>query len=128
MEDGAGSARAIGIGGTISASLSLETVRLEAFKYNNDTLLFECSKSIDVELTVILKSQHRKKEHVSTRGGCHVSEDGADVVLDAVDLLLVPVHDLVSVEDHVASKQSWNTSSKPDTQETVEGLRGKFMV
>ena len=59
---------------------------------------------------------------MSTRGGCHVREDGADVVLDAVDLLLVPVHDLVSVEDHVASKQSWNTSSEPNTQETVESL------
>ena len=48
--------------------------------------------------------------------------DGAEVVLDVVNLLLVPVNNLISVEHHVPSKQSGQAGSKPETETTVEGL------
>ena len=48
--------------------------------------------------------------------------DGTEVVLDVVNLLLVLVDNLVSVEHHVPSKQSRQSSSKPETETTVEGL------
>ena len=48
--------------------------------------------------------------------------DGTAVVLDVVNLLLVLVDNLVSVQDHVASKQSRQACSKPKTEQAIEGL------
>ena len=49
--------------------------------------------------------------------------DGTEVILDVVNLLLVPVDNLVSVEHHVPPEQSRQSSSKPETETSVEGLQ-----
>ena len=53
--------------------------------------------------------------------------DGTEVVLDVVNLLLVLINNLVSVEHHVPSEQSGQSGSKPETETTVEGLRSFLM-
>ena len=59
---------------------------------------------------------------MDTDGGDHMAGDGAEVVLDVVDLLIVLINDLVSIKDHVTSKQSRQTCGKTNTKESVEGL------
>ena len=64
------------------------------------------SQSVTVELEVVVDSFHRHQERVEACGQSHVIQDGAHVVLDVVDLLLVLVNNLIRVEDHVATKKS----------------------
>ena len=81
------------------------------------------SQSVEVKLKVVPDLSDGEDEHKETGGPDHVVADGTEVVLDVVDLLLVPVHNLVSVENHVPAKQSRQSNGKPETQAAIEGLR-----
>ena len=57
-----------------------------------------------------------------TRGQGHVTQDRAHVVIDVVHFLLISVHDLVSIEDHVPTKETREASRKSNTEETIKCL------
>ena len=76
-----------------------------------------------VELEIVFDSSDREDKEVERGGGGDMVENGAEVVLDVVDLLLVLVDDLVSVEDHVTPEESRQTSREPNTEKPIECLQ-----
>ena len=80
------------------------------------------SQSVEVELEVVFDLSGGVNEDIEAGGEGDMVADGAEVVLDVVHLLLVLINNLVSVEHHVPTEQSRQSSSKPETETTVEGL------
>ena len=73
-------------------------------------------------MDVVPDSLYWENKHVLTRGQGHVAQYGAHAVLDVVNLLLVPIHNLVSVENYVAAKQTGEAGSEADTEEAIKCL------
>ena len=86
------------------------------------------SQSVEIKLKVVPDLSDWVNENILAGGEDHLVTNGTEVVLDVVNLLLVPVDNLVSIEHHVPPEQSRQSGSKPETETTVEGLRSFFDV
>ena len=62
------------------------------------------SQSVTRELEIVVDPPDGEDKQVETARSGDMVEDGAEVVLDVVDLLLVLVNDLIGVKYHVTSK------------------------
>ena len=80
-------------------------------------------QSIAIKVDVVLESLEWHREHVVERGHDHMTQDRAHVVVDVVNFLFISVHNLVSVENHVAAKKTRDASRKSDTEEPIKCLR-----
>ena len=94
--------------------------------YDNCSPLVFC-QSIAIKVYVVLESLERHCKHVVTRGQGHMTQDRAHVVIDVVNFLFISVHYLISVEDHVSTKKTWEASCKSNTKETIKCLENTEM-
>ena len=93
---------------------------------NYESLPLVFCQSIAIKVNVVPQSLYGHREHVVTRGQGHVTQDRAHVVIDVVHFLLISVHDLVSIEDHVPTKETREASRKSNTEETIKCLGKKI--
>ena len=80
------------------------------------------SQSVEVELEVVFDLSYGVNENIEAGGQGDMVADGTEVVLDVVNLLLVLINNLVSVEHHVPTEQPRKASSKAQAETAVDGL------